>query len=227
MTCGFQTRAASHNRTDELWKKKTKQQKANQPIPTQKVAVVFSGPWLTRVLRWLNSYMHATVDTNVKHDRRLEVSHGGLDSAFPSSAQHLKGPSSSQLPESESNYPPSLSPQTITFHCFHASLRVRAPWLSTRSGTSTLLTFLRWNRERNSDTSAQNAKKQLKWNKNKHVVAFYSNEAEWRLQLQFTGTCCTSRLTTWNWSDSWRDEEAPRRLRGVSVNSCSASSIAR
>lgn len=61
-------------------------------------------PWLTHVLRWLSSYRDPTVETNLKHGRGLAVSHGGLRSAFPPSAQHLKGPSSSQLPGSERNY---------------------------------------------------------------------------------------------------------------------------
>lgn len=118
---------------------------------------------------------------------------------FPPSAHHSKGPPSSQLPQSESNYlrrsHPKLSLSIASMQCCVCERRVWQPGVQrvNARGNQTLV-------HNNTKISSS------KWDKIEHVTGFYSNWVK-RLLL-FTGTCCRSGLITWNWSDSASDEQA-------------------
>lgn len=158
----------------------------------------------------------------VKHDRRIRSVSRWIAQCASSVRAPLEGPFVIAASWVWEQLPPSLSPQTITFHCFHASLRARAPWLATRSSTSTLLTFLRWKRVRKSDTSAQNAKchkqnnpaesaAQVKQDKTRHGVLLERSRAKtlasvYRNVLQIR----THHLKLERLREVWRSATPPR-----------------
>lgn len=138
----------------ELWKDKTKQKKANQPWPKNSDSCLIRSliDWcfeVTKLIQGSDCWNKPQAWQRIRGVSRwitqcVSAVHAALEGPFVFPASWIW----EQLP-------PTLSPQTITFHCFHCMCGHHG--LQPGPAHVWVLTILWWKGDRESDTKCKNA----------------------------------------------------------------------